>query len=196
MKTKHISAIAGSVLCVLCFAGLVSNSFSAQTNSVVAHDAWVRVPAPSKTETAMYMVIENHTAQLRAVVSASSDAAAKVEMHQMKMVKPDQSMEKGSDNSMGKAMGNSDSSTDKSASNDSMGQSSMAMSKPSNQTMMVMTPISKIEIPANGKTTLAPNGLHLMMFGLKTKLIAGDKINVTLKLDDGTTVPVVATVRQ
>ncbi len=154
---------------------------AAQDSGVVAHDAWVRMPAPSKMDTALYFILENHTSMPKAVVSASSDAAAKLEMHEMKMVKKDDSMAKPDD-----SMGKSDS-----ASNST----SMSMDKPSSQPMMTMTPVSKIEIPANGKVTLAPNGLHIMMFGLKSRPAMGDKINVTLKLDDGTTVPVVATVK-
>jgi len=199
MKRKRSLVFPVCMLGIVCVLGFIPATISAQTNDVVGRDAWVRIPPPSKTETALYMVIENHTSQPRSVVAVSSDGAAKVEMHQMKVVKSDQTMEKGSDSSMGKSMGASDSSMNKSAgNNDSVDQSSMgmSMSKSSDQKMMVMTPISKIDIPASGKATLAPNGLHMMMFGLKTKLVSGDKINVTLKLDDGTTVPVVATVRQ
>ena len=57
----------------------------AQDAAVVARDAWIRLPLPSKSETALYAVLENHSAERRAVVSASSDAAEKVEMHEMKM---------------------------------------------------------------------------------------------------------------
>lgn len=176
-RTKH-GPVVGLCSLLLLFAPgfFCSDGLMAQNPAVVAHDAWVRMPAPSKTETAAYMVLENHGSQPRAVVSASSDAADKVEMHQMKMAKPK------SDMSMDQSMGSSS--------------ADMSMNKPAGQSMMVMTPVSKIEIPANGKTTLAPNGLHLMIFGLKTRPALGDKINVTLKLDDGTTVPVVATVRQ
>jgi periplasmic copper chaperone A len=71
-----------------CMAGLLfAVRLAAQDAAVTARDAWVRVPLPSKTETALYMVIENHSTQRRAVVSASSDAAAALEMHEMKMVK-------------------------------------------------------------------------------------------------------------
>jgi len=119
-------------------------------DAVVARGAWVRVPAPSKNETALYMELENHTSQKRAVVSASSDAAEKVELHEMKME--------------GK--------------------------------MMRMSPVSRIDIPTNGRASLKPGGLHAMMFGLKGHLVEGDTIRVTLKLDDGTTLPVTATVRQ
>jgi copper(I)-binding protein len=41
-----------------CCVGVVcAASLSAQNANVVAHDAWARVPAPSKMETAAYMVI-------------------------------------------------------------------------------------------------------------------------------------------
>jgi copper(I)-binding protein len=125
-------------------------SLLAQDAAVVAHDGWVRVPLPSKSETALFAVLENHGAQRRAVVSASSDAAEKVEMHEMKM----------------------------------------------DHTVMRMTPVSEIGIPAKGKTSLNSNGLHLMLFGLKTRPAVGDTLTVTLKLDDGTSVLVKAEVRK
>jgi periplasmic copper chaperone A len=117
---------------------------------VVVRDAWARVPEPSKMETALYMVIENHTAQKRSVVSASSDAAGKVEMHQMRM----------------------------------------------DGRIMVMLPVAEIAIPARGKASLSPNGLHMMMYRLRTRPVAGDNLNVVLKLDDGSSVPVTAAVRK
>jgi copper(I)-binding protein len=129
---------------------LSAGTLVAQDAAVTARDAWVRMPLPSKTETAMYVVIENHGAQKKAIVAASSDAAAAVEMHEMKMVK----------------------------------------------TLMQMTPVAQVVIPAKGKTSFDPNGLHLMLFGLKTRPAIGDTINVTLKLDDGTTVPVAGVVRK
>ena len=129
---------------------LFSGVLHAQTADVIARDAWVRVPLPSKSETALYLVLENHSAQRRAVVSASSDSAAAAEMHQMTMVRM----------------------------------------------TMVMTPVNQVVIPAKGKTSFNPNGLHIMLYGLKTRPAPGDKINITLKLDDGTTVPVEADVRK
>lgn len=134
----------------LCLMGLAGLMFAGQEAAVVARDAWVRVPLPSKTETALFVVLENHSAQRRKVVSVSSEAATAAEMHEMKMVK-------------------------------------MTMS---------MTPVTEIAIPAKGKTSLNPDGLHIMLFGLKARPVVGDTINVTLKLDDGSTVPVTATVRK
>jgi copper(I)-binding protein len=129
---------------------LFSGVLNAQAPDVIARDAWVRVPLPSKTETALYLVLENHSSQRRALVSVSSDSAAQAEMHQMTMVR----------------------------------------------TMMVMTPVSQVAIPARGKTSFNPDGLHIMLYGLKTRPAPGDKIEVTLKLDDGTTLPVEAIVRK
>jgi copper(I)-binding protein len=122
----------------------------AQEGDVVARDAWVRIPAPSKTETVLYVVIENHSVQKRRIVSASSEAAAKVELHKMSM-----------DNKV-----------------------------------MSMKPVDQVDIPARGKTSFDPNGLHIMLFGLKTRPAAGDKVTVTLKLDNGSMVVVTATAKK
>jgi copper(I)-binding protein len=136
---------------MLFFLGLLfSVALHAQTSDIIARNAWARVPLPSKMETALYVVVENHTSQRRAIVSVSSDSAAAAEMHQMQMVR---------------------------------------MS-------MVMTPVSQVNLPAKGKATFDPNGYHIMLYGLKARPSPGDTIKVTLKLDDGTTVPVEATVRK
>lgn len=61
--------------------------------------------------------------------------------------------------------------------------------------MMQMSPVSRITIPAGGDVTLRPGGLHLMLFGLRKPLVAGDTIRVSLTLDDGTKLEVPAEVR-
>ncbi len=62
--------------------------------------------------------------------------------------------------------------------------------------MMTMMPVARIGLPAKGRATLAPNGYHVMMFGLKSKLSEGTKVSITFTLDDGSTVPVTASVRR
>jgi copper(I)-binding protein len=101
-------------------------------------------------ETALYVVLENHSAQRRAVVAISSDVAATAEMHEMRM----------------------------------------------DGKMMRMSPIAQIAIVANRKTELRPGGLHIMLFGLKTRPAIGDSVRVTLVLDDGSKIPVTAMVRK
>jgi copper(I)-binding protein len=61
--------------------------------------------------------------------------------------------------------------------------------------MMRMSPVARIELPARGETALRPGGLHMMIFGLKAPLAAGDSVRLTLTLDDGSIVRVMAPVR-
>jgi len=56
----------------------------AQTQTVTAHDAWTREPAPSRDITAVFVVLENTGQAARAVVSAACDAADKAELHEMR----------------------------------------------------------------------------------------------------------------
>jgi copper(I)-binding protein len=151
------------IIALLGAGGMSCAALAADNPDVVVHDAWVRMIAPSRTETAAYMVIENKGASARSVVAVSSPDVGKVELHEMKMTTP--------------------------AKPDGMA----GMSK--GASMMTMMPVAKIDVPAHGKATLAPNGYHLMLFGLKSKLAEGGKVSITLKLDDGSTVPVAATVR-
>lgn len=151
MRRKHSLAPVCRLFLAVCFLGFISlNALDAQNADVVAHDAWVRMPPKSKMDTALYMIVENHTPQARTIVSVSTDDAASAEMHQMTM----------------------------------------------NKMIMVMTPVSQISIPAKGKTSFDPNGFHIMLFSLKTRPQLGDKIHVTLKLDNGTTVPVEGIVKK
>ena len=122
----------------------------ATAEGVIARDAWMRVPPPLKDETAVYLVIENRSSKPVAVVGASSDAAEKLELHEMRMV----------------------------------------------GRVMSMNQLSRITVPARGKTELRSGGVHLMVFGLKTRPAVGDSVTITLKLDDGTVVPVTAAVRK
>ena len=64
---------------------LVLGARAADDAAIVARDAWLRQPPASQTEAAVYVVIENHTAERRTIVSGTSDIADKVELHQMTM---------------------------------------------------------------------------------------------------------------
>lgn len=63
-------------------------------------------------------------------------------------------------------------------------------------TTMEMSPVQSIALPAHGSAELKPGGLHIMLFGLKKPLAAGDTVRLTLTLDDGTKVAVAAQVRR
>jgi copper(I)-binding protein len=146
-----VKAISRTTTLFLLFAGLfLAGACAADDAAIVARDGWLRQPPASESEAAVYVVIENHTAQRRSIVSGTSDIADKVEMHVMTMANK----------------------------------------------LMRMTPVPKVDIPAKGKATFEPNALHIMLFGLKKRPMAGDTVTVDLVLDDGTMVPVTATVRK
>ncbi|MCC2647065.1 MAG: copper(I)-binding protein [Rickettsiaceae bacterium] len=51
--------------------------------------------------------------------------------------------------------------------------------------LVKMVDIDKVVIPAGKNVELRPNGIHIMLMGLKRVLNVGDKFKVTLKFDDG-----------
>ena len=53
-----------------------------------------------------------------------------------------------------------------------------------------MRTIDALPIPAHGTRTLAPGGYHLMLMDAKHPVHPGTKIRITLKFDDGSTLPV------
>jgi hypothetical protein len=64
--------------------------------------------------------------------------------------------------------------------------------------VMKMRPVEKIEVPAAGKVSLKPGGLHLMLIDLKQPLKEGSRVPITLTFQSGaakTTVSVEAEVR-
>jgi hypothetical protein len=51
--------------------------------------------------------------------------------------------------------------------------------------MMKMQQIDSVEVPAAGKVEFKPGWNHVMMFGLKQPLVAGESFPVTLQFDNG-----------
>lgn len=62
--------------------------------------------------------------------------------------------------------------------------------------MMQMAPVAKVPLPAHGKAELKPGSFHVMLFDMKKKPADGDKVKLTLTLDDGTKVTTDAVVRK
>ncbi len=58
----------------------------AQAATVTVHDAWVREAPAGRKVTAAFLVAENPGKSPRSIVSATSDAAETVELHEMKQV--------------------------------------------------------------------------------------------------------------
>ncbi len=62
--------------------------------------------------------------------------------------------------------------------------------------MMKMRQIRQIDVPAQGRTTLKPGGLHVMFLGLKSELKPGQLVPVTLIFEDGSRTTIQAQVRK
>lgn len=65
--------------------GIASSPAGAQSAGLTARDAWMREPLPSRDATAVFVVIENSSTEKRAIVSATTVGAEKVELHNMVM---------------------------------------------------------------------------------------------------------------
>jgi len=57
-----------------------------------------------------------------------------------------------------------------------------------------MLHIRQLDVPANGTVNLAPGGIHLMLFGPKRMLTAGDTVTLTVQPINGTSLTVSAPV--
>ncbi len=62
--------------------------------------------------------------------------------------------------------------------------------------IMKMKEVGELRIPANGQTTLAPKGYHIMLIGLFRPIAEGETIPLSLNFADGTIVSVDAVVRK
>lgn len=60
---------------------------------------------------------------------------------------------------------------------------------------MGMKRLAELDIPAGGSTTLAPGGLHVMIFDMPLDLKPGKPVEVVLTLTNGTEIKATATAR-
>lgn len=95
--------------------------------------AYAAVPATGD-RTALYLTVENNSAEDDALVEVSTDVAGRVELHR----------------------------------------------QVSSGGMMRMERVAEIEVPAGGRATLQPGGLHIMLLDLRRPLGAGDELGIDL----------------
>jgi hypothetical protein len=62
--------------------------------------------------------------------------------------------------------------------------------------VMEMRQVPQIDVPAKGRTELKPGGLHVMLIGLKQDMKAGEKAQVTLTFEDGSSTTVDAPIQE
>ncbi|MGC8904665.1 copper chaperone PCu(A)C [Thermus sp.] len=58
------------------------------------------------------------------------------------------------------------------------------------QVVLGMRPLPYVEIPPKTRVAFRPGGYHLMLEGLKAPLKAGEKVELTLRFQDGTQIKV------
>ena len=61
--------------------------------------------------------------------------------------------------------------------------------------IMRMRRVISIDVPANSKTVFQPNGFHVMLTGLKTPLMAGDTVSLSLQFAGAGVITVQVVVR-
>jgi hypothetical protein len=62
--------------------------------------------------------------------------------------------------------------------------------------MMRMSPVKQMDVPAGGTLELKPGSFHVMLFDVKKKIVAGEKVSITFTFDDGSKVTTEAQVRK
>jgi copper(I)-binding protein len=61
---------------------------------------------------------------------------------------------------------------------------------------MGMRKIDSLAIPAGGTVELKPGGYHIMLIDLNRELVAGEKVDITLKFEKAGDVKISAEVRE
>jgi copper(I)-binding protein len=84
MLKKEVKKVNRLSVLVLMVTLLLSSCAAPQENVMSVRDAWARPAAPGGNG-AIYLVIENHTAQTHELVGAAADIADAVEIHESRM---------------------------------------------------------------------------------------------------------------
>jgi copper(I)-binding protein len=124
-------------------------ALAAAQKPVTASKGWVRRPAPNSTTTAAFVVVDNPTMYDVYIVSATSDAAAEVQLRETTATGGD-----------------------------------------------TPRPIKEITVPAYGQVEMTPDGVHLVLVGLKRPLEIGETVTLTLVTDGNVSLQVPAVVRE
>jgi copper(I)-binding protein len=134
MPSRLLQAAPGFLLALaLSLAGTAAaQAHDYKLGSLEIHHPWAR-PTTGKTGAA-YFVIENKGKGEDALLRIESGAAAKVQLHEMKM----------------------------------------------DGVVMRMRAVGRLAIPAGGRVSVEPGGLHVMLIGLKTPLADGASFPMTL----------------
>jgi copper(I)-binding protein len=130
--------------------------------------AWARSSADGQSSGAVYLEITSNVEAAVVGASVPSDIAGTIQLHETVTVAEDGAMD---DEAM------EDGAMDDEAMDDMAG-------------TMSMQAVDQIALPAGETVVLEPGGLPVMLLDLTGPLVAGDTFELTLSLDDGSSVPV------
>jgi len=195
IKTIRIATVGVAVTVVgALFAACGSSGGGAA--AVDVSDAWVRASIPGKDMTAAYMELRNTggSADELLAVSLPADVAERAEIHETVAVEDgstDTTMGHD-DHSTETTMGHDDHSTDTTMGHDDHATGTTGGSI---APVMEMRKVSKIDLPEEKTVRLEPGGYHVMVFGVKKPLKAGQKVRIELRFRHAGTTTVTAEVR-
>lgn len=134
-------------------------------------DAWARPTAAGGTA-AVYFELHNGSGQDDALLSVSSESAGATEIHHS--MSPSDAMDGMIDHSGadGENEGTPVVETD----------------------VMIMSPVSRLELPAGERLVFEPGSYHVMLIDLKTDLVAGETLTVTLHFEHNPDIEIVVEV--
>ncbi|WP_106849029.1 copper chaperone PCu(A)C [Blastococcus sp. Marseille-P5729] len=117
-----------------------SQSDAAPTEAVEASDAWVKAATAADQMTAVFVTLQNLTAEDVQITSATTDMSDETELHEMIEQDGEMIMQETQDG---------------------------------------------LSISPNGTLQLEPGGYHIMVMNLQEDVVAGEKHQITLTLDNG-----------
>jgi copper(I)-binding protein len=151
MLKKHLPLIALLIVALMVAAQCgASSAATSRGPQIKVMEPWARPSPIVSGNGAVYMQLMNEGGSDDILLSAETDVAEVVELHETKM----------------------------------------------EGDVMKMQPVSKIEVPAGGSTTLKPGGLHIMLINLKQQLIPGEKITLTLNFEKSGPMTIEAEIRE
>jgi periplasmic copper chaperone A len=124
-----------AVMAMLLMAAPAAFAQTAGNSEINVEQPWARATPAGAMTGAVYMTLTNKTKDADRLTAASSDVAAKVQIHEMAI---------------------------------------------ENGIMKMRQLVNGLAIPAGGSVTLKPGGFHVMLIGLKKRLIAGQTLPLTL----------------
>ncbi|HYN47589.1 MAG TPA: copper chaperone PCu(A)C [Candidatus Nanopelagicales bacterium] len=183
----HASRAMGRLVPIVVIALLVAacGGGGASAAGIKVTEPWARTSPMIAGAGAAFMIIENSGSAADALVSAKSDVAKAVEVHETYVMASEAPMASEMPAESG-AMGGAES---------PMASAMPAASGATGNTMMGMRKIDKLDIPAGGKVELKPGSYHIMLIELVRELKVGEKVEITLTFEKAGDVKVTAEVR-